>query len=75
MVGALFPARHTHLAFDCAGYSAILIAQKLQKGASLVTIDNDLKFFLATKRFLWQASQGEANKQRDEPLGSKVGNA
>lgn len=54
------------------GYSAILIAQVLPPGASLVTIENDLKFVLATKRFLWQASQGKANDARAERLGSKV---
>jgi len=30
------------------------------------------KFVVTTKRFLWQASQGEANKKRDEPLGRKA---
>mmetsp|Transcript_24918 Transcript_24918/g.62696 ORF Transcript_24918/g.62696 Transcript_24918/m.62696 type:complete len:140 (-) Transcript_24918:1236-1655(-) len=54
------------------GYSAILIAQVLPTNSSLISIESDLKFVVTTKRFLWQASQGEANKKRDEPLGRKV---
>jgi len=54
------------------GYSAILIARALPPGSRLVSMESDLKFVLASKRFLWQASQGEANKAREEPIGKKV---
>ncbi|WIA39476.1 hypothetical protein OEZ86_005574 [Tetradesmus obliquus] len=55
-----------------AGYSAIKIAQVLPPGGRLVSIEKDLSWLLVAKRFLWQASQGEANKQRSTPLGSTV---
>lgn len=40
------------------GYSAITIAQALSEGSRVVTIEKDLKFVLAAKRFCWQANQG-----------------
>ncbi|GHP06135.1 hypothetical protein PPROV_000488200 [Pycnococcus provasolii] len=40
------------------GYSALTIAQALSEGSRVVTIDNDLRFVLAAKRFCWQANQG-----------------
>eukprot|EP00983_Pelagomonas_calceolata_P128496 1161516-Pelagomonas_calceolata.AAC.4 len=56
-----------------AGYSAILIGQKLPKDGRLVTYERDLFWFLAAKRFLWQASQGSNVKNRpEERLDRKV---
>ncbi|KAF5835936.1 hypothetical protein DUNSADRAFT_6647 [Dunaliella salina] len=56
-----------------AGYSAILIGQKLPKDGRLVTYEKDLFWFLAAKRFLWQASQGSNVKSRpEERLDRKV---
>jgi len=49
-----------------SGYSAILIGQKLPPGGKLVTFEKDLFWFLAAKRFLWQASQGSSVKSRPE---------
>jgi hypothetical protein len=47
-------------------------AQVLPPGGRLVSIEKDLSWLLVAKRFLWQASQGEKNKQRQTPLGSTV---
>ncbi|MEW5302378.1 MAG: hypothetical protein WDW36_005171 [Sanguina aurantia] len=43
-----------------AGYSAITIAQSLlQPGSKLLSFERELQWVLVSKRFLWQASQGE----------------
>jgi len=46
--------------------------QVLPPGSELVSIEKDLSWWLVAKRFLWQASQGQKNKDRDVPLGNKV---
>jgi hypothetical protein len=46
--------------------------QVLPRGSRLISIDKDLSWVLVAKRFLWQASQGEKNRQRSSPLGSQV---
>lgn len=50
-------------------------AQVLQADGQLVSIEKDLSWWLVAKRFMWQASQGQKNKQRDVPLGRKVGSS
>jgi hypothetical protein len=37
-----------------------------------VSLEKDISWVLVAKRFLWQASQGEANKARPVPLGQQV---
>ncbi|MEW5310695.1 MAG: hypothetical protein WDW38_002466 [Sanguina aurantia] len=47
-----------------AGYSAITIAQSLlQPGSKLLSFERELQWVLVSKRFLWQASQGEGGIQ------------
>jgi hypothetical protein len=46
--------------------------QVLPAGGRLVSLEKDLSWLLVAKRFLWQASQGTKNKQRQTPLGSSV---
>jgi hypothetical protein len=46
--------------------------QVLPAGGRLVSLEKDLSWLLVAKRFLWQASQGSKNKQRQTPLGSMV---
>jgi hypothetical protein len=52
---------------------SVLYLQVLPAGGQLVSLEKDLSWWLVAKRFLWQASQGQKNQQRDRPLGSKVG--
>jgi hypothetical protein len=54
----------------CTAY--VLCLQVLPPGGQLVSIEKDLSWWLVAKRFMWQASQGQKNQQRDTPLGSKV---
>lgn len=47
-----------------SGYSAITIAQSLlQPGSKLLSFERELQWVLVSKRFLWQASQGEGGIQ------------
>lgn len=39
------------------GYSAILMAQALPEGGKVFTLEQDWKFVLAARRFLWQCNQ------------------
>eukprot|EP00878_Enallax_costatus_P014687 GHUV01015363.1.p1 GENE.GHUV01015363.1~~GHUV01015363.1.p1 ORF type:complete len:364 (+),score=98.26 GHUV01015363.1:1246-2337(+) len=55
-----------------AGYSAIVIAQVLPPTSKLISIEKDLTWWLVAKRFIWQASQGEKNRQRQAPLSRMV---
>ena len=41
------------------GYSALTIAKALPPSGKLISIEKDLQWVLAAKRFMWQASQGE----------------
>ncbi|KAF6253956.1 S-adenosyl-L-methionine-dependent methyltransferase [Scenedesmus sp. NREL 46B-D3] len=75
IVQQLVQQRQPRLAVEVgtmAGYSAIKIAQVLPPGGRLVSIEKDVSWLLVAKRFLWQASQGQNNKQRQTPLGSMV---
>lgn len=47
----------------------------LPADGQLVSLEKDLSWLLVAKRFLWQASQGEKDKQRQRPLASKVSHA
>lgn len=42
-----------------AGYSALTIAKALPPGGRLISIESDWKWALVSKRFVWQAAQGE----------------
>lgn len=52
-----------------AGYSALLIAQRLPPGGRLVSYEKDLQWSLVAKRFMSQASQGRDASRRP---GNKV---
>jgi hypothetical protein len=55
-----------------AAAAAAAAWQSLPPGGHLVSLDKDISWVLVAKRFLWQASQGEANKARPVPLGDQV---
>lgn len=51
----------------------LLSLQALPPDGQLVSVEKDISWWLVAKRFMWQASQGQKNQQRDAPLGRKVG--
>ena len=52
----------------CTGYSALTIAKALPPSGKLISIEKDLQWVLAAKRFVWQASQGEKADRAGERL-------
>ncbi len=46
-----------------AGYSALTIAQALPPGSRIISMESDLLWALAAKRFAWQGLQGEKRSQ------------
>lgn len=44
------------------GYSAILMAQAIQEGGKVVTLERDWKFVLSARRFLWQCNQARCQR-------------
>lgn len=46
--------------------------QVLPPGGQLVSVEQDLQWWLVAKRFMWQASQGQKNTSQEVPLGDKV---
>ncbi|GBF93260.1 hypothetical protein Rsub_05992 [Raphidocelis subcapitata] len=56
-----------------AGYSAISIGQALPEGARLISLEKEASWWLAAKRFVWQASEGSGAKEgRGAALCDKV---
>eukprot|EP01026_Neomeris_dumetosa_P062693 TRINITY_DN5939_c0_g2_i2.p3 TRINITY_DN5939_c0_g2~~TRINITY_DN5939_c0_g2_i2.p3 ORF type:complete len:206 (-),score=49.89 TRINITY_DN5939_c0_g2_i2:120-737(-) len=57
------------------GYSAIIIAQVLDEGSKLISMERDWKWALAAKRFLWQASRGSNNSNIGSKVSVQIGDA
>jgi hypothetical protein len=54
---------------------ALPCLQALPPGARIISIEKELSWVLAAKRFLWQASQGEKSQGAEQRLGDRVGGA
>ncbi|GFH10908.1 uncharacterized protein HaLaN_06312 [Haematococcus lacustris] len=62
-------------AFYELGYSALTIAQQLPRGGRLVSFEKEWTWWLAARRFMWQASQGQEQAAAADRVGNKAAEA
>lgn len=73
LLTALLPRHYNGHCTEVWLLRAVSPLQALPPSSKLISIEKDLSWWLVAKRFIWQASQGEKNKQRQMPLGNLVG--